>query len=176
MLCDSDRLERTGVGAYRDDGQRSRNDGRINAALAHGVTGLAAALCSALETVQAPGAFALPSRVCADGLLPKYLSMIVGFRPGLPPCWKARATSGDEPTTSVALRNPWHPVDSLGCGPSPLWCTVAGLCRGRSFCRTFDEQRDIDEGPLSAPWASAMGRYAHHCGRMCTVCRTRGRC
>src|SRR5581483_7835235 len=60
VLCANNRLERLRIGEYQFDRLRAWNYHRINTGLAHGVTGVAAALRAAMEVVENPDEFARP--------------------------------------------------------------------------------------------------------------------
>ncbi|MDH3598752.1 MAG: hypothetical protein OEU26_03820 [Candidatus Tectomicrobia bacterium] len=153
LLCDSDDLERLRVGAYRDDELRAWNYGRINSGLAHGVTGVAAALRSASEiAVEVREELSPPlQRVCRWLIADSYVDdrelwtwHPAGLEGGVGPRSAIRRQAWCYGTPSVAWTL-WEAARVLGDVTLQAFAEDAM----RSFCTAFDETFYIDKGPVS---------------------------
>ncbi|MFF9646247.1 lanthionine synthetase LanC family protein [Kitasatospora aureofaciens] len=101
-LCDDDRLGRLRVGAYRDEALRGWNHGRINTGLAHGVTGVAAALRAAGELAGPSHALTSAMRRVADWLTAESYTDTRGVL-----TWTCAGTEGRRPPAEASPRQAW---------------------------------------------------------------------
>lgn len=153
-LCAQEHLNRLRVHSYQEDERRSWNFQRINTGLAHGVTGVAAALRCAAQVADGARAPILAAlrRVC-DWLVSEayvdsrgLLTWLPSGRDGAPPpstpndrqawcygtpgiawtLWEAARLLGDEPLREIA--------------ESAM----------RAYCAVFNQARFIDDDPLDS--------------------------
>jgi lantibiotic modifying enzyme len=185
-LCESDRLEKVRIGAYLDDEQRSWNQGLINTGLAHGVTGIAAALRVALEISGDRAQFLAPlRRVCEWLVAESYLDdlALLTWPPaglegkGHPPGWSRRqAWCYGTPGISWTLWEAGRLLDDM-----ELQAFAEEAMR--SFCKAFQEELYVDSSPISSTLgichgvagtlAIADAFATHTCLKEATVLRDR---
>jgi lantibiotic biosynthesis protein len=152
QLCDR---ELTGfrLGDDRGDERRFWNLGRVNTGLAHGVTGVAAALRAMVDASAGAEEFAQPlRRVCAWLMCESYLD---GRRVRT---WPPAGLDGRRPPQGLSRRQAW-------CYGTPgvawtLWdagralndreLQAFALDAMRSFCTAFEERWYLDDGPVDA--------------------------
>lgn len=176
-LTGGESLERLRVIAYEDDERRSWNYGRINTGLAHGITGVAAALRLVLERFPETTSTVTPAlrRICVWLVQESWVDSM-GLR-----TWDSAGLDGRYQPSVAGRRQGW-------CYGTPglawtLWeasrvlddvATRAFAEEAMvSFCAVFDESRFLDPGPIDSTLgfchgaagtlaiADAFARHAH---------------
>jgi lantibiotic biosynthesis protein len=152
LLCQRDDLDGLRIGRYHGDERRAWDYGRINTGLAHGITGVAAALCAASETSAAlrEELSAPLQRLCRWLVAASYIDPR-GLR-----AWDP-AHCGQRQDASVARRRQAWCYGTPGVAWT-LWEAARVLQEPplqdfaedamRSFCSAFDESFYIDPDPI----------------------------
>jgi len=145
LLCDDPRLERLRAGTEIDP-RSAFNIGRINTGMAHGVTGVAAALRHAVETFEDGDDYRPALRRACDWLVQEVYLADCGLI-----TWSPVGHEGDSPSFAVDDPQAW-------CYGTPgvawtLWdagrvlddssLQMLGEEAMRSFCAVFDDERFV---------------------------------